>query len=488
MTRTREQYLDSLNDGRAVFLDGQRIEDVRQHRAFRNAVQTVAGLYALQGEHEDEMTFVDPVSGHRLARHWQLPTCREDLATRRAAMTRWSQASCGFFGRSPDHIPSALVGMVMARERLRAIDQARTDALMAYVEYASQADLYLTYTIINPQGNQSRAAGEQGAAAPGCRVVDEDAQGITVHGAKMLGTGAVMANEVFVAQISPLKKGDEDFAVSFAVPLNTPGLKILSRKSYEAHAVSEFDNPLSSRFDENDALVVFDQVKVPWERVFACRDLAMIGAQFRETPAPAMQNHHSQIRLGVKLSFLLGLAKRIAEINGVLDFPQVRQQLGRMSASVAMVECFVHGMEATAECQGAYCVPNRRLMHAATCITQELYPDFISLVRELAGGGLIMLPSSAADFEDPALRMAVARTQTSGVTDAYGRVKAMKLAWDAVGSEFASRHVQYEMFYAGAQVFQREAAYRYSDWVRMGGLVDDFMGSYDLAPELRPAS
>lgn len=485
--RTGEDYLSSLDDGRAIYLDGQRIDNAAVHPAFRQAAQTVAGLYDIQARNPSLMTFASPLSGEPVALHWKMPSCVEDLVRRRAAMTLWSRHTCGFFGRSPDHIPSALCGMLMAIDRFREHDPERAEALVRYVEYARESNLYLTYTIVNPQSNQAKSPAEQGPGSyPACRVVAQDADGIVVEGAKMLATGAVLAHEVFTANIQPLKPGEEDYALSFAMPLNAPGIKILSRKSYEQHAQSIFDNPLSARFDENDAVIYFDRVKVPWDRVFIYKDVAMAGAQFRDTWAAPMQNHHSQIRLMVKLQFLLGVARKVAETNGVLEFAQVREQLGRMAAYASMVECFVHSIEATGERVGAHYAPNRHQMFAATCVTQELYPQFISLIRELAGGGMIMLPSSSLDFEDEQVRGYIGKTQRSPVTDSYGRVKTMKLAWDAVGSEFASRHVQYEMFYAGAQVVQRGNMFRTYDWSAAVGMVDGLMGQYDLPEGVRP--
>ena len=106
-----------------------------------------------------------------------------------------------------------------------------------------------------------------------------------------------MANEVFVANLQPLKAGEEDLAFCCAVPMESKGLRVLSRKSYESSAVSVYDNPLSSRFDENDALIYFDDVKVDWERVFVHRDVDMCRAQFHDTPGHIYQNYQSQIRL-----------------------------------------------------------------------------------------------------------------------------------------------------------------------------------------------
>src|SRR6201988_3750443 len=178
------------------------------------------------------------------------------------------------------------------------------------------------------------------------QIVDQDATGMTIRGAKMLGTSSIMANEVFVANLQPLKPGEEALAFSCALPMNSKGLRVLSRKSYEAAAVSVFDNPLSSRFDENDALMYFDNVKAPWERVFNCRDTDMCRAQFHDTPGHAYQNYQAQIRLSVKIKFLVGLAHRICEAIGTTNIPSVREQLGMLASQAAMVDGMLAGMEA----------------------------------------------------------------------------------------------------------------------------------------------
>ena len=197
-----------------------------------------------------------------------------------------------------------------------------------------------------------------------------------------------------------------------------------------------------------------------------------------------MQNYQAQIRLMVKMRFLVGIAHKVAETNGTLGFPQVRERLGALAAEAAMVKGLVYGMEAGGGEYHGYFVPDRNLMYAAQVLTQDLYPRFVTAIRELAGGGLVMLPSSARDFANPEIAAYIGRTQKSPAVDSEGRVKFMKLAWDAVGSEFASRHTQYEMFYAGAQFVTRGHAYRTYDWSAATGLVDDILSRYDLAASM----
>jgi 4-hydroxyphenylacetate 3-monooxygenase len=319
-------HLAAVRDGRAVYLDGKRVQDVTTHPAYRNAVASAAGLYDYQAQPDriETMTF-DLGNGRRVNRCWQLPRSYEELVRRRLALVAWAEQTCGFMGRSPDHVASALAGQVMGIEVFHAYDPKRAQALQDYFDYVRCNDLFLTYVINNVQGDRSRAFGDQGEGAEDlvARIVDEDATGITLRGAKLFATSAIMANEIYISSGQPLKPGEEHLAFSCALPMNAPGLRMLSRKSYEAHAVSEFDNPLSSRFDENDALIFFDDVKVPWERVFTCRNTGMCRAQFHDTPGHVFQNYQAQIRLSVKLRFLVGLARGVAETIGTTAFPPV---------------------------------------------------------------------------------------------------------------------------------------------------------------------
>jgi 4-hydroxyphenylacetate 3-monooxygenase len=473
--KTGAEHLAALRDGREVYIDGARVADVTTHPAFRNACAAAASLYDYQARPEniERLTFAPPAgkNGHRrINRCWQLPRCYDELVARRRAMSEWAELSCGFLGRAPDHVASSLVGQVLGIEVFRRHGERRAAALLDYFEYASRNDLYLSYVIINPQAERDKPWGEQTEDLV-ARLVDEDAHGITVRGAKMLGTATILANELLVANLQPLRPGEEDLALSFAIPVATKGLKILSRKSYEAAAPSRADNPLSSRFDENDALVWFEDVKVPWERVFVYRDTDMCRAQFHDTLGHTFQNYQAQIRLTVKVRFLVGIARRLAETIGTASIPPVRETLGRMAAQAAMVEGMVAAMEANGHRHDGYYVPNKHLMYSAQVLTQELYPRLVETVRGLAGGALIMLPSSARDAADPELARIIGLTQRSPISRPQERVDFLKLAWDAIGSEFGSRHTQYEMFYAGAPFVTCGHSFRTYDWEAADALV-----------------
>jgi 4-hydroxyphenylacetate 3-monooxygenase len=382
-------------------------------------------------------------------------------------------------GRSPDHVASALIGQRMGIEVFAKHGPARATALADYTDYAASNDLFLTYVIVNPQADRSKDWGDQPEELV-AQIVDEDTTGLTIRGAKMLGTSSIMANEVLVANLQPLRPGEEALAFSCALPMNAPGLRVLSRKSYEAHAVSIYDNPLSARFDESDALLYFDDVKVPWDRVFVHRDTDMCRAQFHDTPGHIFQNYQAQVRLSVKLRFLAGLAHEITEAIGTTNMAQVREQLGALAAHATVVESMMHGMEAAGGTHGDYYLPNRHMVYAAHVTTQELYPRLINLIRDLAGGALIMLPSSFRDWSNPALAPIIHKTQRSSHFSSDDKVKLLKAAWDAIGSEFASRHVQYEMFYAGARFVTTAHSYRTFDWAAARGMVEQLLTTYGV--------
>jgi 4-hydroxyphenylacetate 3-monooxygenase len=488
MIKNGARHMASLKDGRQVYLNGRIVGDVTEHAAFRQSVRSIGALYDFQCDptRREVMTFT-PEDGARepANRYWQMATSQAELIRRRQALESWAESHMGFLGRSPDHVGSCIAGMAMGIEVFEQYDKRRAGALMDYYRFARDRDLYLTYVIINPQADRSKPAAQQRTEDLVAGIVDQDSQGITLRGAKMLATGGIMANEVLVTSIQPLQPGEERYAFTCALPMNAKGLKILSRKSYEENAGNVFDYPLSSRFDENDALIYFDDVKVPWDRVFIAGDVAMCQKQFHATPAHVYQNYQAQVRLVAKLRFLLGIGHRIAETNGIINFPQVRETLGQLAAEVGMVDGMVAAMEAKGRQQGRYFVPDRHTLYSAQVITQQLYGRFITAIRELAGGGLIMLPSSVDDFANPELAGLIDKTQQSPAADSRSKVKFYRMAWDALGSEFASRHAQYEMFYAGASFVTKGHSFRTFDWKRSSEMVDRFMSGYDLDAVLK---
>src|SRR5260370_30333894 len=288
------QHIQSVRDGRSVYLSGELREEGSEHCAYGEGVGWAGALYDYQSSPDnlERMTF-DIGGGRRVNRSWQLPRSYNELVERRKALVEWAEVSCGFLGRSPDHVASSMSGMMMGIEVLDRHDEKRGHAFREWFDYVRNNDMFLTYVINNVQGDRSKAFGDQGKGAEDmvAHIVDQDASGITIRGAKLFATSAIMANEIFVSSGQPLKPGEEHLAFSCALPMGTKGVNLLSRKSFEANAVSEYDNPLSFRFDENDALVFFDDVKVPWERVFVLVATDMCRPQLHHPPPHLSPNY-----------------------------------------------------------------------------------------------------------------------------------------------------------------------------------------------------
>ena len=453
--RTGAQFLDALkNDGRRVFVDGEEVADVTSHPAFAGAAKTIAGLYDIASDPENRelMTFISPKTGEPVNRIWQMPDSIEGLRERRGAIERWAEASLGFMGRTPDHVAGFFTGYA-AEPQVLAKDGNEEFAANAVAihEFLRDNDIYISYTIVPPQIDRSKPAHQQNPPDLYAGVVTERDDGIVIKGAQMLGTGSVYSDYVQLSTIHPLREGDENHAVSLIVPCNAPGVRIHSRRAYAKAATSVFDYPLASRFDENDALIVYDNVFVPWEQVLVYKNTEICRDQWFETPAHILGNNQAQIRFTTKLRFLTGLAQRITQMNGVWNLPPVQGQIADIAVRAAMYEGLLEAQIAMAKPNrnGVY-VPHAQTHYAAMVMQSRIYPEILELLRELSGGGMIQLPSNVADFETPEAGDDIRRYVQSPDFPAEERVKLLKLAWDAIGSEFAGRHAQYEKFYAGA--------------------------------------
>jgi 4-hydroxyphenylacetate 3-monooxygenase len=482
--RSGAQYIGDLSGGgRRVFIDGAEVEDVTKHNAFRAAARSVASLFDISStpENRDLMTFPSPHTGEPVNRIWQMPRSKEDLAARRIAITRWSDATLGLMGRSPDHVAGFYVGFNAAPEVFARGGDRYADNVTRFYQFLRDYDLYATYTIVPPQIDRSKPAHQQDPPDLYAGVVEERDDGIVVRGGQMLGTGAALADFVHLSTIHPMRPGDENYAISVAIPCNAPGVKIYSRRSYAQAANSTYDYPLASRFDETDSLLVFDNVFVPWERVFVYKNLEIARAQWFETPAHIFGNNQAQIRFSSKLAFMVGLMKQIAEMNGTGTLPPVQGMIAQLATYAAMQEGLVYAQEAraTANANG-YFVPAAQEHYANMNLQSEIYPKMLDIMRELCGGGLIQLPSSVEDFKNPEISADISRYVQSPGYPAEQRVKLLKLAWDIIGSEFAGRHQQYEKFYAGAPFIVKTHMYRSYDFDRAERLVTEALDGYDV--------
>jgi 4-hydroxyphenylacetate 3-monooxygenase len=473
--RTGADFLASLRDGRQVFVEGEQVKDVTTHPAFREAARSVARLYdiAAAPENRELMTFTSPKTGQPVWTCHLIPKNHVELRARRLFSERWAEASFGLMGRSPDHVASFFAGYAAVPSVFAAGGQKFADNLLAFQARMRDEHLYLSYAIVPPQIDRSKPAHKQSDPALYAGVVKERDDGIVISGAQQLATGGPISDWIHLSCIHALQPGDENYANCLAVPVGAPGVKLYPRRPFALHADNSFDYPLSSRFDESDAYVVFDNVFVPWEHVFIYRNVELSRDQWWKTTAHSLGNHQAQVRYVVKLRFMMGLAKRMNEITGNEANPAVTIMMGELAALASIYESLLisHELMATVDKDGVLW-PSRTSLYAASAMQSEFNGRMLEIIRELAGSAFITLPSSVEDFENPQTAPDMERYMRSASTDAKTRVALMRLLWDFIGSEFGSRHQQYEKFYGGASFVVKQNMYRNYDFKRATALVD----------------
>ncbi len=472
--RTGADYLRALNDGRRVFVDGEQVKDVTTHPAFRQAARSVAMLYDIAADPalRERMTYPSPKTGEPVQRAWQIPKSHADLRARRLFSETWAEATFGLMGRAPDHVAGFFAGYAATPQFFASAGQPKfADNLVAFYEFARDNHIYLSYAIVPPQIDRSKPAHQQSDPTLYAGVVKERDDGIVISGAQQLATGGALSDYIHLSCIQPLPPGDDNYANSLAVPVNAEGLKLYPRKPY-ARAGHPIDYPLSSRFDESDSYVIFDNVFVPWERVFIYRNVELSRDQWRKTPSHLYGNHQAQTRYVTKLRFMAGLAQRMNEMTGNAANPAVTVMMGELASLVSIYEAMLLAHEAMGTIEDGVFWPSRTAYYAASSMQSEFNGRMLEMIREMAGSAFITLPSSHADFGNPEILADIERYMRSGSADAKSRVALMRLIWDFLGSEFGSRHAQYEKFYGGPSFGAKLNLYRNFDWKRAGALVD----------------
>lgn len=445
---TGASYLESLKDEREVFIYGERVRDVTIHKAFRNSARSMARLYdALHDPAVSELMLTTSVEGIRTHRYFTSSHSSADLFKARAALVHWARMTFGFMGRSPDYKAGFIATLGSYPEFYSPFEQ---NALRWYRTAAERA-LFFNHVIVNPPVDRNRPAHESEDVF--VHVVRERDGGMIVRGAKMVGTSAAISNATFVAQNSAVcyEKGKgEDFALVFMLPMDARGLKVICRRSYEDAALSPFDNPLSSRFDENDSVLVFDDVFVPWENVLVYRNIEKARSFYVASGFLNRYALQSSSKIATKLDFLLGLLVLGLRSNGTYDFRAVQTKVAEVAGWRNLMWALTSAMCAEPD-DGPNGTVLPRLEFAATAryFGTYLNSQIKNVFGTLLGGAPIAMPSSSADLISPELRPLIDRFYRGSDSNAEDRIKLFKLIWDAIGSEFGGRHELYEYNYAG---------------------------------------
>jgi 4-hydroxyphenylacetate 3-monooxygenase len=322
--RTGSEFVESLRDERIVYVNGERLTDVTTYPPFQGILATLASLYDLNHERREELTFPSPADGAPVALSFLIAETLAQVEQRLRAEEMRAEYTFGLMGRLPDFCNAYVTDLAVAADYLGQREPRFGQNAIRYWEACRDRDLCLTHTLADPQIDRSKGPAEQSDPFLTLRVVRETDSGVIVRGAKMLSTLAPFANELYLGPFMPRSPGEEDYALAFALPCATPGLKFVCREPYDAGR-SHFDRPASSRFDEEDSIAIFDNVLVPWERVFIYRDIEIFNTASHHTPGYRMLQ--ALVRGAVKLKLLSAAAKR-----NMSTFTQVtRTSTGRAS-------------------------------------------------------------------------------------------------------------------------------------------------------------
>jgi 4-hydroxyphenylacetate 3-monooxygenase len=485
MLKRGVDYLAGLRDGRVIYIGGERVDDVTTHPGFRNAARSYAAIFDARFDERYRDILVGEEGGEPCATYFVRPRSRADLARRTWACEVIAELTYGMMGRSPDFVAGYMVGAAMQPDVFDSGSCRFSAHVTAFYDYCRRNDVFLCNAATPPQGTRGKEATQQQGATrgPSLAVVAEDDIGITVSGIKMLATSAAFCDEIWIGNIVPLAAGHESESITCVVRPNAPGVCLWSRKPYERYAVSEFDNYLSYHFDESDCIVVCDNVKVPWERVFVHNDIELSREIYFKTPAHTLANHQAGVRYAAKMKLLLGLAHRITRASGIDGVPAVADDLGHLAALYGMMKGMIQGqIHDCEELANGYVNYNRQYMYASIYFATQNYEQVCAKLRELSGGGVLQMPADVSVLDNPVTGKLFEDLWQTRSQSAIERFKLFKLAWDLLGTDFAGRHQQYERFYMGPAFVVRSHNSRECEW----SAIDDYVAG--LLDRIKPGA
>jgi 4-hydroxyphenylacetate 3-monooxygenase oxygenase component len=450
--RNGREFIEGLRrNPREVWVAGRRVGDVTTDPVFRRPVESIAQLYDLQTQpdHREVMTYAD--ENGAAGTSFMIPRTQADLVKRRESIKVWADATFGMVGRSPDYLNTVLMTWAEGADFFGQRGEQFARNVRDYYRYCRDHDLFLTHAIVNPQSDRSKASHEQDDAFIHLGVVEEKKNGLIVRGAKMLATHGPTADELLVYPLPGIRAGDERHVLAFGISTATPGLRFICREPFDTGAQSEWDHPLGARFEEPDAVCVFDDVLIPWERVFLYNDVAMGNALFAQASIRNHTGHQTAIRGLAKCQLLTGVAIAMARTVKSDNFLHVQEQLGELLGYLQLIEAAILMAERNAEPTGRGALrPSYAPLQALRYHLPKMYERMVQVTQVLGAGGLLINPTEA-DLRSE-VGGDIARYYRGAGVDAERRIQLYKLAWDATGTQFGQRMLQYERYYAGDPV------------------------------------
>jgi 4-hydroxyphenylacetate 3-monooxygenase len=478
--RTGRQFLESLRDDRQIWIDGERVADVTADPRFAGAAHSMAELYDMQHDAalRERMTYASPTTGERVGLSFIQPRSIDDLVRRREMVKTWMDATCGMFGRSPDFMNINITGFASAHEEFGRQDKRFAENVWNYYLHARENDISMTHTLINPQVDRSKPVEKQEKDLA-AKVVKETDAGIVIRGARMVSTLCAYAHDIMVMPSTYLANSPEaaPYAFGFSIPVASAGLRFICRPSVlHLGAASPMDYPLSTRLDESDAMVIFEDVLVPWERVFIYRNADMCNGLYNRTGAMPQIMHQFSTKNLAKAEFMMALAFSVAKSTNIDQHLHVQGMLAELIQYTEFVRACLRAAEADAKpnAQG-FMTPAAMPLWTVRMMFPNMFIRMCEIIQILGAGGLVAVPSYA-ETAGPVWADVEKYFQAANA-DAKTRIKLFRLAFDAAISSFAGRQQLYERYYSGDPVRLAGTLYsiydRDSHIERISRLLDD---------------
>lgn len=446
----------------ALYHRGHKVADITTEPGIAGGVKSLAALYDHQWAHPEVSLYTSPSSGEAVGITHMIPTTKEELTRLGDAMHLRAEFTQGMMGRMPDYLNRAMAAYAGGADFLNKNRDGFADNMRAYYEQVREEDLCLTHTLINPQINRAVSMAQQKDPYLAARVKEETDAGIVIRGARMLATLPI-SDEIMVFPSTLLRSPEEDapYAFGFAIPNNTPGLSFQCRETLD-YGGNSYDHPLGARYEELDAVVFFDDVFVPWERVFLYRDVQLCNDAYKATGAVIHMAHQVLCKSIAKTEFLLGLASLLVDSIGIEQFQHVQDKITQIWINLETMKAFRFSAEQQAMLNDyGVMTPAWNPIDAARNLYPHLYPKMVEIIRQLGASGLVAMPT-AADVHGP-LADEIERYYQSARQEAADRIPLFKLAWDTALSAFGARQTHYEYYFFGDPVRMSMAAFQNHD-------------------------
>jgi 4-hydroxyphenylacetate 3-monooxygenase len=478
--RSGKAFLASMRDDRQIWIDGELVKDVTTDPRFAGAAQTMAELYEMQGDPQlvERMTYRSPTSGERVGLSFIQPASIDDLVRRREMGKLWADATCGMFGRSPDYMNIMLTGFASAAAEFGKKEARFADNVRNYYQHVRENDLTLTHTLINPQVDRSKPveAQDKDLAA---KIVKETDAGIVISGARMVSTLCAFSHDIMVMPSTYIANSEEakPYAFGFSIPVASKGLRFICRPTViHRDAASPMDYPLSARLDEVDAMVVFDDVLVPWDRVLIHRDAEMCNGLYNRTGAMPQVMHQFSTKNLAKAEFMMALSFAIAKSTNIDQHLHVQGMLAELIQFTEFCRACLRASEADAKPNPAgVFTPAAMPLWTVRMMFAPMFVRMCEIVQTLGAGGLVAVPSYAETTS--AAWPDVEKYFQSANSASKERIKLFRLAFDAAVSSFSGRQQLYERYYSGDPVRLAGTLYSLYDkgphLERISALLDD---------------